>query len=85
MALLKLLALVSLFGAVAWFIASPGYEPALAVFGALAVLVAFDKHKHEEPGQQQTVSENGIGIQAGGDVKLEAAENKLLEKKVNVQ
>lgn len=71
MLILKILSGLAFIGSVAWFIAQPGYEPAIATITSLsAFIVAWlgEKRMKRQASQTQTVAENGIGIQAGGDV-----------------
>ncbi len=72
MLLLKILAIVAVIGSVAWVIASPGYEPALAVVVALGTLISLFivEKKQSRARQQQTVSRSSIGIQGGRDVSI---------------
>ena len=71
MLIIKILSGLAFIGSVAWFIAERDYEPAIAIVIALsAFIVAWlgDKKMKRQANQNQTVGENGIGIQAGGDV-----------------
>ncbi len=80
MAYLKVLAVVSLIGAIAWVVADPGFEPALAVIGSasalLGLFVADRKKKHASSNQEQVVSNKSVGIQAGGDVNIGSTKRK---------
>lgn len=70
---LKILAALSFVCAIAWMVKEPGFEPALAIGGAMATfisLVVLDKRKKPDAAQQQTVSERSVGIQAGGNVSI---------------
>lgn len=72
MGALKTLAVVSLLGAIAWFVWDPGFEPALAI---VAAIVAFISAKVVETRrttrqQSQSVSNSSVGIQAGRDVQI---------------
>lgn len=71
MLVIKILSGLAFIGSVAWFIAQRDYEPAIAVVTSLAAFIAVwfgDKKIKQQANQNQTVAENGIGIQAGGDV-----------------
>lgn len=70
---LKVLAAISLLGAIAWVVFEPGFEPSLAVVGsisALAALFVADRKKRGESSQAQVVSSKSVGIQAGGDINI---------------
>jgi hypothetical protein len=69
----KFLALIALLGSIAWVIADPGFEPALAVVGSISALISayvVEKRTARRAQQHQSVSHSSIGIQAGGDVKI---------------
>lgn len=69
--IIKLLSGIALIGSVAWLIAAPDYEPAIAVVTSLAALIAAfvsSKKVNPNPDQTQTVTSGGIGIQAGGSI-----------------
>jgi hypothetical protein len=71
MLIIKLLSGLSFFGSIAWFITIPGYEPAIAIATSLSALIAAwitDKKQKRQAKQTQIVAQNGIGIQAGGNV-----------------
>lgn len=73
MLIIKLLSGLAFIGSVAWFIAQRDYEPAIAIFTSLSAFVAawfVDKKQKRQANQNQSISKNGIGIQAGGDVNL---------------
>ena len=73
MLIIKLLSGLAFIGSVAWFIAQPNYEPAIAIVTSLVAFIAAwfgDKKLKRQANQNQTVSKNGIGIQAGGDVSM---------------
>jgi hypothetical protein len=73
MAYIKFLAAVALIGSVAWVIADPGFEPALAVVGSISALVSVflvQKRLSKRAPQHQSVSQSSIGVQAGGDVNI---------------
>jgi hypothetical protein len=72
MAYMKFLAAIALIGSIAWVIANPGFEPALAVVGSISTLVALfvrDK-RNAQRAQQQSVSKSSVGVQAGGNVSI---------------
>lgn len=71
MLLLKLLSAFALIGSIIWCVAAPGYEPAIAILTSLSSLVGTliaDRKSRQQALQNQTVQENGFGIQAGGNV-----------------
>lgn len=71
--IIKFLCGVAFIGSIAWFIAQPNYEPAIAIVTSLIAFIAAwvgDKKIKRRENQIQTIAKNGIGIQAGGDVKM---------------
>lgn len=71
MLIIKILSGLALIGSVVWFIAQPDYEPAIAIVTSLSTFIAAwlgDRRLKRLANQTQTVGENSIGIQAGGDV-----------------
>lgn len=71
--MIKILSGFAFIGSVAWFISLPDYEPVIAIFTSLSAFIAAwigDKKLKRQANQNQTVSKNGIGIQAGGDVSM---------------
>lgn len=73
MLIIKVLSALAFIGSVAWFIALPDYEPAIATVTSLTTFIAAwfgDKRLKRQANQNQTVAKNGIGIQAGGDVSM---------------
>ncbi|MGO3890110.1 MAG: hypothetical protein ACTJHW_03945 [Paenalcaligenes sp.] len=70
MLIIKILSGLAFIGSVVWLIAQPDYEPAIAIATSLSAFIAawFSERKKSAPSQSQTVAENGIGIQAGGNV-----------------
>ena len=71
MLIIKILSGLAFIGSAVWFIAQPDYEPAIATATSLSAFIAAwlgDKRLKRLANQTQTVGENGIGIQAGGDV-----------------
>lgn len=73
MPIIKILSVVALLGSIAWMMAAPDYEPALAIVASLSTLIAnfiIEKRKGAIPIQLQKVTGDGVGIQAGGDVTV---------------
>lgn len=73
MLIIKLLSGLAFIGSVVWFIAQRDYEPAIAILTSLSAFIAawfVDRKQKRQANQNQSISKNGIGIQAGGDVKL---------------
>ncbi|APW42604.1 hypothetical protein [Rhodoferax saidenbachensis] len=73
MLIIKVLSGLAFMGSVAWYAAQPGYEPAIAIVTSLSAFIAVwlsDRKMKRQAGQSQTVAENGVGIQAGGDVSV---------------
>ena len=73
MLILKSLSALALLGSIAWLLAQPDYEPAIAVVTSLAALIGtfvVDRRKQNQTTQDQRVGKKGFGIQAGGDVKI---------------
>lgn len=73
MTAMKVLSVFALIGSIAWMVADPNFEPALAIVASLSALIAdflVEKRKGKAFTQYQTVSGNGVSIQAGGDVKI---------------
>lgn len=73
MPIIKLLSVVALCGSIAWMVAAPDYEPALAIIASISTLVAnflIEKRKDATLNQRQKVTGDGVGIQAGGDVNV---------------
>lgn len=71
MLIIKILSGLAFIGSVVWFVAQRDYEPAIAIITSLSALIAAwvgEKKVKRKASQNQTVAENGIGIQAGGDV-----------------
>ena len=71
MLIIKILSGLAFIGSVAWFIAQPDYEPTIAIVTSLSAFIAAwrcDRKLKLFANQNQTVGENGIGIQAGGDI-----------------
>jgi len=73
MVYVKFLAAIAFTGSIAWVIADPGFEPALAVVGSISALVSaylVERRNARRAQQQQSVSKSSIGVQAGGDVSI---------------
>lgn len=73
MLIIKLLSGLAFIGSVVWFIATPDYEPAIASVTSLSALIAIlfgERRAKRRAAQSQSVAENAIGIQAGGNVKV---------------
>jgi len=73
MLIIKILSGLAFIGSVVWFIAQRDYEPAIAIVTSLSAFIAAwlgDKKMKRQASQNQTVADNGIGIQAGGDVSI---------------
>lgn len=69
----KVLAAIGLAVAIAWLIADPGFEPALAIVVAVSTLIStiiVERRRGQSLQQRQSVSKSSIGIQAGGDVSI---------------
>lgn len=74
----KIACLVALLIAIAWLIYKPGFDSGIAVAAALAALIStfFLKKNDDSPTQKQEVSSEGVGIQAGRDVKVDKFKGK---------
>lgn len=73
MLIIKLLSGLAFIGSAVWFITNPDYEPAIASVTSLSALIAVlirEKRAKQRAMQNQSVAENGIGIQAGGNVTV---------------
>ena len=73
MLITKVLSGLTFIGSVVWFIAQPDYEPAIAILTSLTAFIGawfVDQKQKRKVNQNQSISKNGIGIQAGGDVSL---------------
>jgi hypothetical protein len=74
MVYLKIFACISLVGSIAWMIIIPGFEPALAMVGAISAILALfftgRRERNNKNQQKQKVSINSSGIQAGGDITV---------------
>lgn len=71
MLIIKILSGLAFIGSVVWFTVQRDYEPAIAIVTSLSAFIAAwfgEKKMKRQASQNQTVAENGIGIQAGGDV-----------------
>lgn len=73
MLVIKLLSGIAFIASIAWFIAVPDYEPAIAIVTSLSAFITVwfgEKIAKRKALQNQSIAENGIGIQAGGDVSV---------------
>jgi len=73
MVYVKVLGAIAFIGSIAWGIADPGFEPALAVVGSISALISaflVEKRNARRAQQHQSVSKSSIGVQAGGDVSI---------------
>ena len=73
MLIIKLLSGIAFIGSIVWFIAVPDYEPAIAIVTSLSAFIAVwfgEKRTKRKALQNQSIAENSIGIQAGGDVSM---------------
>lgn len=72
MRLIVVLSVAVFFGSIAWFVAEPGYEPAIAVVVSLIALIRLcvTAKRGTSKTQHQKIERQGLGIQAGGDVKI---------------
>ena len=73
MLIIKILSGLAFIVSVVWFIAQRDYEPAIAIVTSLSAFLAAwfrDKKLKQQASQSQSVSENAIGIQAGGDINM---------------
>lgn len=73
MAYIKIFAVITLIGSIAWLFLDPGFEPALAVVGAISALISafvVEKRNRRRARQNQFVSKSFIGVQADGDVNI---------------
>jgi hypothetical protein len=70
---LKFLALVALLASIAWCIAAPGYESAVAIVTSLSALLGAAvgrKRCAQDTMQSQTIRDSAVGVQAGRDVTV---------------
>ncbi len=73
MACLKVLSVVSMLCAMEWAITDPSFEFVLVDIGSASGLLGIfvvERRKKAYSNQEQAVSNNSVGIQAGGDVKI---------------
>lgn len=67
----KLVLFIAFIACLAWAIIKPGFDSVTAAIMALGTLLgALVLDKKTEASQSQNVGANGIGIQAGRDVKI---------------
>ncbi|GHA70089.1 hypothetical protein GCM10009007_08420 [Formosimonas limnophila] len=73
MLIIRILSTLALIGSILWFTKMPDYEPAIAIVTSITALIAA-WYKGQKPEQQATqrqgVAENGVGIQAGGNITI---------------
>ena len=69
----RVLSGIAMLLSITWVIYDPTFEPAIAtvvfISALLASFINLDSTQSSE-NQTQTISENGIGIQAGGDISI---------------
>ena len=73
MLIIKALSFIALLGSIAWFIYAPDFEPAIAIVTSISTLIATWVASKREPkgaSQAQTVGDNAVGIQSGGNVTV---------------
>lgn len=73
MLIIKLISGLACIGSVAWFLARPDYDSAITIATSLTAFIAAwlgDKKLKRRSRQNQNVSKNGIGIQAGGNISM---------------
>lgn len=71
MVIIKILSFVALVCSVTWFVYTPDFEPVIAIITSLSALIAawVARSKEEKNASQtQTVGDNSVGIQFGGNV-----------------
>ena len=71
--IIKILSALAFICSIFWFIAEPDYEPAILAISSLSSFIFLwvkDKKTQSTPLQNQTVAENGFGVQAGGNVNI---------------
>ena len=80
MLIIKILSIAAFIGSILWFLAIPGFEPAIVVIGSLSTLISvfiIQERKARSTKQKQSVSNSSVGIQAGGDINIgQQGENK---------
>lgn len=87
MLFIKILSALAFIGSVFWFIADPDYEPAIVAISSLSGFILSwiqGKKTQVTPSQNQSIAENGFGIQAGGNVSVGNV-NMDKEKSKNVK
>jgi len=73
MLIIKILSFLALLGSIAWFIYAPDFEPAIAIVTSISTLIATwvaSKREQKVTSQTQTVGDNAVGIQSGGNVTV---------------
>lgn len=64
---------ITLIGSVVWFIYSPGFEPGIAILTSFTSLIGIwlkNEQETKKIKQMQTLGDDAIGIQAGGNVTV---------------
>ena len=73
MLIIKILSVFAFIGSLAWFISTPDFEPAITTITSLSAFIVawFVENKRKQKStQEQTVGNNSVGIQSGGDVNI---------------
>jgi len=81
--IIRILALIALAISIGWLINEPNFEPAITAVVSLSTFIStflFWKKEKESTVQKQTVKENSIAIQAGGNVSIDLIKNSEKEK-----
>jgi hypothetical protein len=77
--LIRMLSIIIFFASIAWMIAEPGYEPVIGIATSLiGLLTSWMINRNKESTsftQTQNVGDHSIGIQAGGNVKIDTLKN----------
>jgi hypothetical protein len=71
--IIRILLLMAILVSFVWFVVQPGYEPVIAIISSLLAFIGDLLHQNklkQQASQSQTVSNKGIGIQAGRDVSV---------------
>lgn len=73
MMIIKILSVFAFLGSIAWFISSPDFEPAITIVTSLSTFIGawfVENKRKQQSAQNQTVGNNSVGIQSGGDVNI---------------
>ena len=73
MRIVQILSIIAFIGSVFWFISKPNYDSALSIItslGTFFVSLYTEKKSKKQSNLRQTVSSNGVGVQAGGDINM---------------